>query len=123
MFSSTLVGLQIKSRKIQQKTVVYRKRNAYIGIESDHYVEDFYGLAGIVLILFGWLIETYRAILRRRSAIPLLFALLYFAGSVLLGYHAVMLNDMPFIILNAAAAVIALINAYYSLKKGKTGNS
>jgi lipid-A-disaccharide synthase-like uncharacterized protein len=70
---------------------------------------------GLVLILAGWGYETYQTLKDRHCDVKLNFALLYFVGSSLLAFHAYVLNDMIFIILNVAAALIALINIYYIL--------
>ena len=68
---------------------------------------------GLALLLAGWLYETYHTIKDRHCDIKLSFAGLYFMGSSLLAYYAFVLNDLVFIILNIAAAIVALINIYF----------
>ncbi|MCX6772903.1 MAG: lipid-A-disaccharide synthase N-terminal domain-containing protein [Candidatus Micrarchaeota archaeon] len=81
---------------------------------------DFYGIAGAALILFGWAVELLQIIRRKKSQVPLSFALLSGAGSALLTWHAIVLNDMAFIVLNACATFAALINIAFNLmQKGK----
>jgi len=72
-------------------------------------------IIGLSLILLGWLYETYQTIKDRHCDIKIEFAVLYFIGSILLAYHAYNLNDIIFLILNSAAALIALINIYFIL--------
>ena len=77
------------------------------------------GIAGLVLLLIGWFIETYQTIKAGKAGVPLEFAVLYFLGSILLGYHAFLLNDSIFVALNVIAALISLINVYYLVKAPK----
>ena len=74
-----------------------------------------YGISGLILILAGWIYETYHAIKNRKTSLPLAFALLYGFGSLLLTVHSWILNDTVFIILNAVATVIAVINIFLIL--------
>ncbi len=72
-------------------------------------------IAGLGLILLGWIYETYQTIRDRHCDVKFHFALLYLFGSLFLAYYAYVLNDLIFIILNIAAAFIALVNLYYIL--------
>ncbi len=76
---------------------------------------DYFGIIGLLLILAGWLYELAQSLKRKKSGVPLSFALLYGAGSILLTYHSFLLNDFVFIVLNAAAAIVAAINVFLSL--------
>ena len=82
---------------------------------------DFYGIAGLFLILFGWSIELLRAWRTGKAQVPPLFAVLYGAGSILLTVHSIMLDDLAFIGLNAAAALIAGANVWLSLRANRAG--
>lgn len=73
------------------------------------------GITGLALLLVGWLFELYQTVKAGRASVPLGFAGLYFVGSFLLAYYALLLNDAVFLVLNGAAGIIALINAYYVL--------
>lgn len=75
---------------------------------------SYIGFVGVVLILIGWIPETYSAIKEKRTINPA-FALLYTVGSSLLAYHALLLNDLAFLILNIAASLIAFLNLYLSV--------
>jgi uncharacterized protein with PQ loop repeat len=75
-------------------------------------VDISYGIIGVLLILLGWIPETYKVIKEKRPIHPI-FAFLYTSGSAFLTYHALLLNDVPFIILNVAATLIAIINLYF----------
>ena len=77
---------------------------------------DIYGLLGLVVILIGWTYETVSAIKSGKTSLPLAFAVLYGAGSLLLTIHSWLLNDFVFIILNATATVIAIINIFLILR-------
>jgi lipid-A-disaccharide synthase-like uncharacterized protein len=79
------------------------------------------GTAGLVLLLIGWLVELYQTVKAGKASVPLGFTILYFAGSSMLAYYALLLNDFVFVTLNGAAAIIALINAYYVLRGKNSG--
>jgi lipid-A-disaccharide synthase-like uncharacterized protein len=79
---------------------------------------DYIGIAGLALILAGWAWEFYQSLKSKKAGVPLSFALLYGAGSMLLTLHSIELGDMVFIVLNAAATLIALANAAFALERG-----
>ena len=82
---------------------------------------DFYGIAGAALILFGWSVELLQVIQKKKTQVPLSFALLSGAGSGLLLWHSVLLNDGAFIVLNGFAMLAALVNVAFNLmQKGKS---
>ncbi|MCX6771739.1 MAG: hypothetical protein NTX79_06820 [Candidatus Micrarchaeota archaeon] len=80
---------------------------------------DYFGILGLVLILAGWVWEFYQALKSNTAGVPLSFALLYGAGSLLLTLHSIQLGDTVFIILNAAATLIAVANAIFAITRGK----
>ncbi|MFA5106166.1 MAG: lipid-A-disaccharide synthase N-terminal domain-containing protein [Candidatus Micrarchaeia archaeon] len=81
---------------------------------------DYFGIIGLLLILAGWIYELFQAIKNKKSQVPLSFAILYGLGSLLLTLHSIELNDAVFIVLNAAATIIALSNIAFSFAgKGK----
>ena len=82
-------------------------------------MDEMIGIAGLALLLLGWLYELYRTVKAGKANVPLGFAALYFAGSALLAYYALLQNDVVFIALNAAAGLIALVNGYYALRARK----
>jgi lipid-A-disaccharide synthase-like uncharacterized protein len=84
---------------------------------------DYIGVAGLLLILAGWIWEFYQTLKSKKAGVPLSFALLYGAGSMLLTLHSIELGDMVFIILNAAATLIAMANAAFALTRGKKSPS
>ncbi len=61
------------------------------------------GLVGAALLPVAWLLETYRTYEAGSiEAVDPRFVMLYVVGSALLLYHAFTIQDLPFIILNAA---------------------
>ena len=84
---------------------------------------EWFGIAGLLLISVGWLIELVEALRKRSAGVPLSFALLYGAGSLLLTLHSMELNDTVFIILNAFATFIAAVNIAFSLMRKKKGGN
>jgi lipid-A-disaccharide synthase-like uncharacterized protein len=78
-------------------------------------------MVGLLLILAGWIYEFWQTLKSRRAGVPLSFALLYGAGSLLLTLHSMQLGDTVFIILNGAATMIAAANAVFALTRGKEG--
>lgn len=82
---------------------------------------DYVGMVGLLLILAGWVYEFWQTVRSGRAGVPLSFALLYGAGSLLLTLHSIELGDLVFIILNAAATLIAIANAAFAVSRGKGG--
>ena len=80
---------------------------------------DYIGIVGLLLILAGWAWEFFQTLKSKKAGVPLSFALLYGAGSMLLTLHSIELGDTVFIILNAAATLVALANALFAAKRGK----
>ena len=80
---------------------------------------DYIGIVGLLLILAGWVWEFLQSMKSNKAGVPLSFALLYGAGSLMLTLHSIALGDIVFIILNAAATLIAAANAIFALTRGK----
>ncbi len=78
---------------------------------------DYIGVIGLCLILAGWVWEFYQTLKNRKAGVPLSFALLYGAGSMLLTIYSIQLGDLVFIILNAAATLIAVANAAFAVSR------
>ena len=76
---------------------------------------EFLGVVGLALILVGWTVELAAAIKAKKSQVPLSFAALYAAGSLLLVWHSFEINDAVFLALNAAAAAVAAVNIVFCL--------
>jgi lipid-A-disaccharide synthase-like uncharacterized protein len=79
---------------------------------------DFLSLAGLLLILAGWLFELKGSLERGRAGVPLRFSLLYASGSLILAYHSLQIGDDVFLALNSAAMLVAFANICLSLKEG-----
>ncbi|MDY6761963.1 MAG: hypothetical protein SVY41_02860 [Candidatus Nanohaloarchaea archaeon] len=61
------------------------------------------GLLGAALLPVAWLLETYRTYeAGNLEAVDPKFVALYVVGSGLLAYHAFVIRDLPFIVLNTA---------------------
>jgi len=80
---------------------------------------DYIGIVGLLLILAGWVWEFLQTLKSNKAGVPLSFALLYGAGSLMLTWHSIELGDIVFIILNAAATFIAVVNAIFAIMHGK----
>jgi len=80
---------------------------------------DYIGIVGLLLILAGWIWEFYQTLKSNKAGVPLTFALLYGAGSLLLTLHSIELGDIVFITLNAAATLVAMANAIFAVTRGK----
>ena len=80
---------------------------------------DYIGILGLALILAGWAWEFRQTLKSNKAGVPLSFALLYGAGSMLLTLHSIELGDIVFIILNAAATLLAMANAAFAITRGK----
>jgi len=76
-------------------------------------VDIWLGVAGLVLILLGWIPQTIETIKKGFCPLSPAFAVLYALGSIALTLYAYQLNDAVFLILNGFAAIMALINIFY----------
>lgn len=86
-------------------------------------VEPYYiGLAGLILLLIAWIPETIKTIREKRSPVELKFSLVYALGAASLMTYAYLLGDGIFTILNLLTMLMALMNAYYSVKENKQKN-
>ncbi len=83
---------------------------------------EIFGLLGLILLLSSWLTEAFQTIKSQMSKVPVEFAFLYFIASVCLAYHAFLLNDSIFLILNLITGLIGVLNLYYVFF-GKKQNS
>ena len=80
-------------------------------------MDEIAGILGLALLSLSWISEAYSTIKAGYAKIPLQFALLYFAASLLLAYHAYTLNDNVFLLLNVVTSLIALLNILYIFAK------
>ncbi len=74
------------------------------------------GIAGLSLVLAGWVPEMVRTIRERRSSLAPSFALLYTAGSLTLSAYSLLLNEPVFLALNLAASLMSGISLYFALE-------
>ncbi|MGC8973817.1 MAG: hypothetical protein ACP5KY_06385 [Thermoproteus sp.] len=73
------------------------------------------GLVGLALVAGGWALT----IIRRSPPPPLDLTTVYFAGSVALTIYAAWERDAVFTTLNAASAVLSLINIFRAVRRAK----
>ncbi len=83
--------------------------------------EEILGILGLVILLASWFSEAYQAVKEKQSKIPITFASLYLVASALLSYHAFLINDLIFLVLNLATGIIALVNIYYYYNGKRNG--
>lgn len=81
---------------------------------------NLYGFAGLALILAGWVYEAVLVLRKNKKPLPFGFAAMYCAGSIMLTVYSWLLNDLVFIVLNAAAVAMAAVNIFLGLgQEGK----
>jgi len=73
------------------------------------------GLAGLTLLVLAWIPQTVETVRRRHSGLVWQFDALYAAGSLVLAYYSLLINDLVFTLLNSLAAYMALIGLYYKV--------
>ncbi len=78
---------------------------------------ELFGLAGMVLIIIAWIPGLVETIITKKPGMGKRFMVLYFAGSVLLGYYALLLNSLPFLMLNIIAALVPIVHFYFFIRK------
>lgn len=74
-----------------------------------------YGVLGIFLLVIGFSYETFKTVNRKKCNINKAAILAFIIASVLLLYHAYLVNDKIFMILNSIIATVNIINLYYAL--------
>ena len=75
-------------------------------------LKDCLGWIGFGLVLLCWVPQTIRCLRKQEVRLSKAFLALTALGSVTLFLHALFKNDLPFVILNAYAALNASINWY-----------
>ena len=84
-------------------------------------LKDYLGWIGFVLVLLCWIPQTIKCLRKEEIKLSKAFLALTAVGSVTLFLHALFTNDMPFVILNAYAALNAAINWYFlSVRSGSS---
>ena len=81
--------------------------------------EQIIGVLGLLLIVVAWIPETIENFKTKGKNLSLKFVAIYLAGSAFLAYHGLVLGDMVFIVINAAALLISVINAYIIISNKK----
>ncbi len=80
-------------------------------------MQELVGYAGMAFIIIAWFPSLVETIRTRKPSLGLGFIVLYFFGSVFLAYYALLLNSVPFLVLNLLAAFMPLVQLYYHLKR------
>jgi len=80
-------------------------------------MEEFLGIAGLVLILIAWLPGIIETLKNGKTEMKLSFMIIYFLGSLSLALYAWQLKSMPFFILNLLAAFVPIIHFYFFVKQ------
>ena len=78
-------------------------------------MDEFFGLAGLALIVIAWIPGVIETIRTKKSGMKKEFIVIYFLGSLSLTIYGLQLNAMPFVVLNGLAALVPLVHAYYAL--------
>ncbi len=80
---------------------------------------EIYGFTGMILIL-AFLISQTREIKKKKWDLSYVISwTIYTIGCLLLTIHAFLINDIPFIVVNAVALVLALSNTLFSIIRRK----
>ena len=76
-------------------------------------LKDYLGWIGFGLVLLCWVPQTIKCLRKEEVRLSKAFLALTALGSVTLFLHALFRQDMPFMVLNAYAALNAAINWYF----------
>ena len=79
------------------------------------------GWIGFVLVLLCWVPQTIKCLRKEEVRLSKAFLALTALGSVTLFLHAFFKNDLPFVVLNAYAALNASINWYFLSARSAEG--
>jgi len=71
------------------------------------------GIIGLLAIAACWVPQTIETIRAKQTHIKLSFLLLYSLGNLLLTVYAVIIGDVVFVLLNAFAMAMSLVNLFY----------
>jgi MtN3 and saliva related transmembrane protein len=77
------------------------------------------GVAGVVLLLAAWLLETIDSIKKRRPLVEMKFALIYVVSTALLTLYAYQENDFIFFSVNFCIILLVLFEIAYTIYKRK----
>ena len=80
--------------------------------------EEYIGLAGMALLIIAWIPETRQNWKEKGRNLNLNFVGLYLFGALFLAYHAFVIDDQIFLLLNVLATLIAVFNAAIILTHG-----
>ncbi len=82
---------------------------------------EYVGIVGLVLLIIAWVPETIKNWIERKITSRLEFLIFYVAGSLLLAFHAYLIHDLVFLILNSLAFILSFINLvfYFAYKNKK----
>jgi len=78
-------------------------------------MSDLIGLAGALIILVSWIIETVESVKKHKSLMDLKFSFLSIAGIFLLTIYAWQISNMIFFWLNVILGVVVIFEIWYSL--------
>ncbi|HDM23596.1 hypothetical protein DRO02_03005 [archaeon] len=77
------------------------------------------GFIGMILILV-FLVSQMGEIRKKKWDLSYVISwTMYTIGCLLLTIHAFLINDIPFIVVNAVALVLAMLNTFFSIAKRK----
>ena len=72
------------------------------------------GIAGMVLVVMAWLLETVDAARRHRNLLDMKFAALYLPGTFLVLLYAVRINNMLFAALEGIIISLVMVEIAYT---------
>jgi len=75
-----------------------------------------WGLGGLILILFGWLVQLYYSAGKKIFALSLKYVAFYAVGCVLLAIDGLKTENTATWILNLIIAFVALMAGYFAKK-------
>jgi uncharacterized protein with PQ loop repeat len=78
---------------------------------------DLVGTLGALLLVLGWLPQTWKTLREHRTGVHAGFSALYFLGSATLVYYSLLIGSLVFAALNTLAALLALVSLYYGVRK------
>jgi hypothetical protein len=102
---------------LKSKSGGFKNKNSQICSKGIFMEPEIFGLLGLAFIVIAWIPGLLETIKTKQPGMKKRFMALYFLGSASLAYYAVLLNSMPFLILNSLAAFVPLVHLYFHIKK------
>ncbi len=86
-------------------------------------IQTLIGTCGAVIIVIAWSVALYNTIKSKKQTSDIRFVVIYCFAGILLTIYSALLGDIIFFVLNALAALIAMIEAFLYFRYNRKEDS